>query len=186
MSGLLFLDTETTGLDLTRHDIWEIGFAVDHEPIISGFIGHSLANADPEALTVNRYAQRIGDVYPADIDNEIEDTLYNTCHEWKRRTGEPLVVVGANPQFDMHRLTHRWGGEQPWHYRAIDVSVYAMPILGHERPQGLATIADELEAKGFAINRNEETAHTAAADVAVTRNCYYALVLANAAAFRRN
>lgn len=186
MTGLLFLDTETTGLSLTQHDIWEIAFAVDHEPIVSGFVGHTLNNADAEALTVNRYAQRIGDTYCEDIDNEVEDALYDTFHEWHRRYGEPLTVVGANPQFDLYRLSHRWGGEQPWHYRAIDVSVYAMPILGHERPQGLATIADELTAKGFAINRNDDTAHTAAADVAVTRNCYYALILANAAAFRSN
>jgi oligoribonuclease (3'-5' exoribonuclease) len=45
---LVFLDTETTGLDPNRHEIWEVAYAVEDDPIVSGSVHHSLRNADPE------------------------------------------------------------------------------------------------------------------------------------------
>lgn len=179
MTGLIFLDTETTGLGLTTHDIWEIAWAVDHEPITTGLVRHSLYGAQTRALQINRYAERCDTTDTLNIGTETEDALYDTFNEWPRRHGEKLTVVGANPHFDLYRLSRRWDWADPWHYRAIDISVFAMPILGHQRPQGLNKIAQELDARGFTVSRNEETAHTAAADVRTVRDCYYALVLAN-------
>lgn len=185
MTGLIFLDTETVGLDLMTHDVWEIAWAIDHEPITSGLVPHTLHHHQVEALQVNRYAQRCGDAYPEDIPTEVEDALFDTFNEWQRRHGQPLTVVGANPHFDLYRLSRRWDWKQPWHYRAIDVSVFAMPILGHELPQGLYRVAAELQAKGYEVARDLlTTAHSAAADVEVVRNCYYALVLENEARTR--
>lgn len=177
MTGLIFLDTETMGLSLMKHDVWEVAWAVDHEPITSGFIPHNQANYEPRALQVNRYWDR----YSAEENShDAEDMLYDTFIEYPKRYGTQLTVVGANPQFDLYRLSRRWGWQEPWSYRAIDISSYAMPILGHDIPQGLKRIADELTALGYPIDRDDATAHTAAGDVEVLRNCYYALVLYNA------
>lgn len=179
VTGLIFLDTETTGLDLMINDVWEIAWAVDHEPITSGLVPHSLYGAQTRALQINHYADRCNATNPLTISTEIEDSLYDTFNEWHRRHGTPLTVVGANPQFDLYRLSRRWDWNTPWHYRAIDISVFAMPILGHQLPQGLEKIARELDERGYAISRTEDTAHSAAADVRTVRDCYYALILAN-------
>lgn len=177
MTGLIFLDTETTGLDLMTHDIWEVAWAVDHEPVISGLVPHSLHGAQAVALRVNRYHERCEVDEPLAIPTEVEDYLYDTFNEYPRRHGVRLTVVGANPHFDLYRLSRRWDWDAPWHYRAIDLSSYAMPILGHDTPQGLKRIAEELDERGWAILRDEETAHSAAADVATVRACFYALAM---------
>lgn len=79
--------------------------------------------------------------------------------------------MGANPAFDAAFLTARWG-TAPWHLRLLDVEAYAMGALGYDRPRGLATITQDLRARGFEIPVPD---HSAAADVAATRAAFYAL-----------
>lgn len=43
MRPLVFLDTETTGLDPARHEVWEIAYAVGKHDILSAIVPHQLA-----------------------------------------------------------------------------------------------------------------------------------------------
>lgn len=163
---LVFLDLETTGLDPETHEVWEAAWAVDDGPIQTVQLPHSLATADPEALTANRYWERVG--HP----NPHRDILL-------RGVLQDVTIVGANPAFDAAFLRARWKSA-PWHYRLLDVQAYAMPLLGHERPKGLFDICAELKEKGFDIPMPD---HTAAQDVEALRACFKALrSLASAAA----
>jgi DNA polymerase III alpha subunit (gram-positive type) len=158
---LVFLDTETTGLDPARHEVWEIAWAVADRPVESRILGHSLRTADPEALALNGYTERAhARLWLDDLgDYQLRQML----------TG--VTIVGANPAFDTAFLRARWGAA-PWHHRLVDVEAMALALYGWERPRGLQGVAEALRADGHDI---PEPDHTAAGDVATTRAVYDAL-----------
>ena len=156
----VYLDTETTGLDPDRHEVWEIAYAVDGGPILSGVVAHSLRYADPTALAMNGYLDRGTVGVPSDVESICRSAL------------EGATLVGANPAFDAAFLRARWG-VAPWHYRMLDVEAYAMGALGWDVPKGLATIAEALAVgHGYDIPKPD---HSAAGDVATLRACHLAL-----------
>lgn len=164
MTDLVFLDTETTGLDPELHEIWEIAWAVNDEiPVQERIMPHSLLTADPKALELNHYWDRANLGYEPrwgeNYDLEIKQIL----------TGN--TIVAANPAFDASFLRMRWGSA-PWHYRMIDVESMALGVLGYYRPKGLADIADDLRELGYNIG---EPSHAAWVDVVVLRESYKAL-----------
>lgn len=167
----VFLDTETTGLNPARHQVWEAAYAVGEDgPVVRGFLQHDASTGDPAALHMNHYFDRVNgaDLMEAlKFEGELKSALRGA------------TIVGANPAFDMAFLRARWGDE-PWHYRPLDVESYAMPILGYDSPQGLATISDDLRALGHEIYMAD---HTARADVICLRDCYR--ILRNIADERR-
>ncbi len=161
MSNLVFLDTETTGLDPTLHEVWELAYAYEHGEPAAIVLPHSLQTADPEALRLNGYwsrRMRLTDT-SADADLKLRQIL----------TGQ--TIVGANPAFDTAFLRARWG-VAPWHHRLIDVESMALPVLGYDRPNGLHGLAADLRERGHDV---PEPDHSAAADVATTRAVYNAL-----------
>lgn len=162
---LCFIDTETTGLSLEQHDVWEIAYAFDDDIVHSAVVPHSLANAEVEALEVNNYMER-GAVGWRSEDNTFERELREQLRETQ------ATVVGANPAFDMYRLRKRWHGEEPWHYRSIDIEAYAMPFLDLGLPRGLHFIAEALREHEATI---PEPDHTAAGDVLCLRACFRTL-----------
>jgi len=149
----IFLDTETTGLDVEKHEVWEIAYAIDDGPIKTAFVPHYFEDPDPKALEINGYYDRIG----------IPDTGFEAV---LREEARGHYLVGSNPAFDQRFLVKRWG-ERPWEYRMIDIATYAMPYFGLVVPEGLAFITQELEI--------ESGDHTAAKDVEVLRNAFYKL-----------
>jgi DNA polymerase-3 subunit epsilon len=157
---LVFLDTETTGLDPDRHEVWEIAYAVDDEPILSAVVPHSFANPDPKALAMNGYLDRALDVRPSRL---FEESV--------KADLDGATLIGANPAFDAAFLRARWG-VTPWHHRLWDVEAYAAGVLGWDKLRGLAGIAEALREMGHEI---PEPDHTAAADVATLRAAFRAL-----------
>lgn len=157
---LVFLDTETTGLDPDRHEVWEIAWAIDDGPIESRIVTHQLQTADPEALDLNGYWTRGFDADPV-----------ITADLTLRVILDGATIVGANPAFDAAFLRRRWGAA-PWRYRMIDVESMAAQAFRWDRPNGLATIAEKLRHLDFDIPRPD---HTAAGDVATLRAVYWAL-----------
>ena len=154
MGDLVYLDTETTGLDPLVHQVWEIAWAVNDKPVETMQVRHSLAGADVVALRINGYLDR--------WDKPVTDT-----HEAELLTMlQGVTLVCCNPAFDEAFLRQRWGST-PWHYRKIDIATYAMPALGLDRPTGLATIAERLGVQA--------PDHTAAQDVRTLRECYQLL-----------
>lgn len=65
MSGRIFsADTETTGLDPTRHVAWDYAIVGEDGSEQQWFIKPNLATADPYALRVGRYYERTADLLP--------------------------------------------------------------------------------------------------------------------------
>ena len=157
---LVYLDTETTGLDPDRHEVWELAYAVDDGSIRSGVVAHSLRHADPKALSMNGYGER-GDRLSFNLTIEAE------C----RSALDGATLVAANPAFDAAFLRARWG-VTPWRYRLLDVEAYAMGALGFPEPKGLKDVADALRSRGYEVHHPD---HSAAGDVATLRDCHLAL-----------
>lgn len=158
-NDLLFLDTETVGLEL-EHDVWEIAFAIGEGQILSYVVPHSLRNADPKALEMNGYhrraPQKSGDLVDVNLAKQFEGK----------------TIVGANPAFDAYRLHLRWG-KAPWHYRMIDVETMAGYALRWDKPLGLKDITEYLKLNGWHVPQPD---HSAAGDVATVREVYRALL----------
>jgi DNA polymerase III epsilon subunit-like protein len=139
---LAFIDTETTGLDLRKHDVWEIAVilrrpgAADHEYLFQ--IRTSLTWADPKALEINRHSERF-----AVPDGEYAVQLPTTW--WPNATPhtettllhtllgilDGAMLVGSNPAFDdrfLTKLMQDAGARPTWHYRTVDIATLA---VGH-------------------------------------------------------
>ena len=178
MTVLAFVDVESTGLDPDVHQVWEIALALDDGPIHSTMVAHDLSTADDRALTVSKYYERGGPAFNGiatskEVD-DIERFLSAEATEMSMYAAlVGVTLVGANPAFDAAFLDRRWcWASTPWHFRLLDVEAYAMGALGYDRPRGLATITQDLRARGFDIPVPD---HSAAADVAATRAAFYAL-----------
>ena len=160
-NSLVFLDTETTGLDPAQHEIWEIAYAVDDGEICSGILPHSLKTADPEALALNGYHRPSRGA--ANPDPGLDPFL--------RKLFTGATIVGSNPAFDTAFLRARWG-VAPWHHRLIAVESMALQAFGWERPKGLADVRSALIDNGTRGLDIPEPDHTAAGDVATLRAVY--------------
>lgn len=154
---LVFLDTETTGLDPDRHEVWEIAYAVEDGPVLRSIVVHQTQTADPVALRLNHY----WDIDQASLPMTREATEFE---EALRDELLNATLVASNPSFDTAFLRARWGVE-PWHHRKIDISTYALPLFG--KMLGLYALAELLEI--------EAPDHTAAQDVDTLRKCFRSL-----------
>lgn len=163
--SLVFLDTETTGLDPKLHEVFEIAYVVDNaEYIECEIVAHTLRNATEEALTINRYhKRRVPELFTEFAARRFESRLFTAL--------EGQTLVCANPHFDANMLEARWGAA-PWHYRLLDIEAYAMPAFGWDTPKGLHTIYTALNERGFNI---PESNHTAWSDVNTLRETFWAL-----------
>lgn len=164
MNRLVFLDTETFGLELD-HDIWEMAWAVNDGPVLSAIVPHDARNADPKALEINGYLRR-------GLGRQTDPTF-----EYSLRAAlKGATVVGATVSFDMARLQRRWG-VTPWHYRLVDVSSMSLPILGPDAdglPMGLWDICNTLRDRWSL--EVPLPSHRAADDVRATRAAFHGLL----------
>lgn len=138
MTMLAFVDTETTGLDPDRHEVWEVGLVLADSAELGSFSEHewllpaSAAKGDPIALEVSGFHERhphgwerVGDE-PDHYVNTLTFAL-----EFGRLTHR-AHLVGAVPSFDEQRLRKivLGRGFQPgWHYHLIDVEAMAVGYL---------------------------------------------------------
>jgi oligoribonuclease (3'-5' exoribonuclease) len=162
MNDLIFLDTETTGLEYDKHEIWEMAVAVNDGPVTTHIVVHSLKTADPVALDMNGYFRRHPTGARSEgpmVDLELREVL------------KGHTIVCANPTFDRIMMWMRWR-EEPYHYRSIDVESMALAVLGYDRPRGLKTIFEDLREMGYSITAPDHTAYN---DVVSLRECYNAL-----------
>ena len=158
---LVFLDTETTGLDPATDQIWEIAYAVDDGQIFSSVVNHTVTPPE-EVAELNGYYDRVTSYRQMESKYRLAKL---------REALDGATLVGANPSFDAGFLRARWG-ETPWHYRMLDIESYAMGALGWDSPKGLKDVYASLVRLGFELPAPN---HTAAGDVATTQAAYYAL-----------
>lgn len=130
---LVVVDTETTGFDLMRHRPVEVAWLNwrirDNVHDGGRFIPpHNIANANDEALRINRYAERI-----AFSDQRAWDLEYTATRDLHKLLAG-ATLAGANVRFDAAMLSHLFRAAglypEPWHYRLLDIEAYAAGVLG--------------------------------------------------------
>lgn len=171
MTDYAFIDTETTSLNSRTGDVIEAAWAINQGPINQGVFAHTLENADMQALEINRYWergmdrwQRGGDwMNPEAADLSFRNEIIRALHG--------KTIVAENYGFDVGFLAKKLGIE-PWHYRKVELSTIAMTVFRLEAPESQTKTRERLIDLGWDIPDND---HTAAADVAGLRACFYAL-----------
>jgi len=159
---IIFVDTETTGLDERLHQITEIAWCPlvgDSDRLI---LPHFTHNADQTALDISQHHAR-----------ELWDTSNWASKEDIYGLGKTLtgaVIGGANVGFDTRFLTNVFP-DRPWHYRPLDVEQYAAGALGLEVAVTLSGTAAMLRSMGYAVHHSD---HTAQSDVLCARDVYIA------------
>ncbi|MEV6547926.1 3'-5' exonuclease [Streptomyces sp. NPDC051597] len=139
---LAAVDLETTGLDPARHDAWEIAIVRrGTDAAVSEYLWQkrpseqALLEADPEALEISGYYQRMAVPKDAEALNMITgDSL--TLGELFKQIHELLdtaILVGSNVGFDADFL-RRMLGAAPWHYRPVCVATLAAGFLYAAEP----------------------------------------------------
>lgn len=129
MTKLIFVDTETTGLDLLRHKVWEVAAVIADEDTYEILGTHTwqlqltkgdLANAEPIALEINRFEERRAPLEEQFTTDEFLAeflALFDKGDHW----------VGAMPAFDEVRIRLMCisqgisDDDIRWHYHLIDI-----------------------------------------------------------------
>ncbi len=147
MPRFVFIDTEATGLDHTRHELtevaWIVRFEDGHEETRQYFPEHTLDAAEPTALELTHYHDRIARQprTPALV--------------WMRQLladANGGHLVGAVPDFDARHLDlmcHKLGLRPTWDHHLIDVGTLALPLIADE-PEGPRSLARTCRALGVA------------------------------------
>ncbi len=117
---LVSVDVETTGVAVRPGSVTEIGWFDLGAGMGGQFIPpHNLNGADPKALEISRYAERI-----AGQDTDLEQVI--ALHRLLGGDGKKTVIVGSNPSFDQQHLAELFASRgllaEPWQRRAIDVA----------------------------------------------------------------
>ena len=151
MSSVVFLDTETTGLDPDRHEVWDIAIieedGTEHEWHVRP---RHLYRADETAIRMTRYYERVAaagtrqvirkEGYPEREVTRTESDFWT--QKGTRRIAFEIAnltankhIVGAVPSFDVPFIRSFLAGDgtaaYPWaaHYHLIDVETMAVGYL---------------------------------------------------------
>lgn len=177
--GVCFVDTETTGLDPDRHQIWEVGLILPNDDEYHWYLPVDLGTADPFALDIGRFHERHPHGYRSPTEGGLTD-LDQFSEEFASLTYK-LHMAGAVISFDDLRLAKllRAHGQQPgWHYHVIDVEALAAGYLaagysdagpGPHRPPWNS---DELS-QCLGVHPDQFERHTALGDSRWARAIYH-------------
>lgn len=164
MAQLVFVDLETTGLDVDRHGIIEIGciFETDGEREAQDY--HSLAN--PGEVEQSAEAADVHKIPPASIAQAAP--LADVLREFDMRCQDNAIISGWNTKFDeafLYRAYQRQGIPWRFDYHIFDVwSLYKrFQLLGSlpaDLHLGLGTVAEH-----YKLIREGEDHHRALTDI---------------------
>jgi DNA polymerase III epsilon subunit-like protein len=164
MGQLVFVDLETTGLDLDRNGIIEIGavFETDGQREPEDF--QALAN--PGSVEYNEEAAKIHNISREAIESALP--LVDVLKQFDQRCADHAVISGWNTKFDeafLYKAYQRHGIPWRFDYHIFDVwSVYKrLQLLGKlpaDMHLGLGTVAQY-----YNIVRDGEDHHRALNDV---------------------
>lgn len=155
----VFVDTETTGLDYTKHEMLEIAIVViengERTTIERKIKPTRIETAQPKALEVNGYSEE----------------EWEEAEEWNKEMSlefrdliRGAMIIGHNPMFDLRFIEAactRFGVRLP--LRPVFDTKCAAYMLGHNR-LGMDKIREQDE------NMTKEGAHRALKDV---EDCIY-------------
>lgn len=134
----VFVDTEATGLDHTRHELTEVSWIVRFEDGSQAerqyFPEHTTDGAHPDALELTRYDQSIAPQPKTPAKVWLTQFLEDA---------KDAVLVGAVPDFDaqhLQRMCRKLELTPTWDHHLLDVETLALPLIadGPEAPRSLA------------------------------------------------
>lgn len=186
MSGrLIFLDTETTGLDPRVHRIWDLAYIIrdpgkpDRER--QWFLDVPLDRADPFALKVGRYWQRHPQPYGPDFNGPLSKITGSSEFDIADQVAKDLqdaIVVGACPWFDdamLKALLFRQRLMPTWHYHLVDVETLAAGQKCLQPPWDFDRVLAAYE-----LTYDEAERHAALGDARMARDLYDAVLRSDA------
>ena len=143
----IVVDVESTGLEV-QHQATEVAWYDLSTDEYGVFIPpHSLEGADPFALQIHGYAERIAGM-PVDDGTE-QRLLHDRFGSGRNRS----TIICANPSFDTEKVSALFARSgltptDPWHHRKINVSEGAYWLFPDQFPDGeqpgLKAVADLL------------------------------------------
>lgn len=165
-----FVDIETTGLDVDRHDIFEIAIIADEEEYVWAMAPH-LENADPTALRITRFYER----FEPSAQKVFQPRPLVAAQVARALAGRN--IVGAVPSFDARFLEpflRAYGQAPAWHYHLVDVEALAAGMLGVEPPWDSADLAAKV---GVHPDDVRFAKHTALGDARWAKAIYEAVLV---------
>lgn len=158
-SRFVFLDTEATGLDESRHELTEIAWIVRLEDGTEVerqyFPSHTLDAADESALELTAYHRRIAGQATTPMSVWLAQFLEDA---------RGAVIVGAVPDFDNRHLLkscRKLGLEPTWDHHLLDVATLALALIAPD-PEPPRSLARTCEALG--VPHDKDQAHGALYD----------------------
>jgi DNA polymerase III epsilon subunit-like protein len=197
MSRLVFVDTETTGLQPWWNEVWEIAVierkvihhddlpdqVVDTEHVFH--VKPDLTKADPNALRISRFYERTRDFTDWRTSSRPGEGWQPPLSTAKTvaQLLDGAHLVGAVPSFDaafLQRFLHRYDQAGAWHYHLIDVEALAVGYLNGlsrtatSRVQlpGLPWDSDQLTSALGLPPVSADVRHTALGDARWARDMY--------------
>ena len=136
MTTLAFIDIETTGLDPTQHEIWEVAYILENNGFVLTrehfFLPVTLENASTAALAVGKFHTRYNVRYTNPIRTiDARAKLLKDLYA--------AVLVGNNVAFDAAFL-RAFLGSAPWYYHIVDVKAMVGGSLGLAPPWDTANL----------------------------------------------
>lgn len=166
----IFVDTETTGLDPCRHEIWEIGavkqYADGEEEELDIQLNLLHENTgSPDALEICNFYERYRPSESVPVEEGLERFL-----EFSRDG----VIFGLNISFDISFFRalareHNLDFQPEWYYSIIDVKSYSAGVLGISPLVSATRLAELLDVSVMAGKR-----HSALGDAYLTADIYSA------------
>lgn len=155
MRELIFVDTETTGLNSETDQLVELSYARREGPIKTLYFG---VEEVPDFIDgFIKFTER-GIAGRKSSADEIMEFL---------SLSEDQTMVAANPHFDRTFMTKV--DLYKFHYRTLDVETYAMSVLRLDEMPSMRDVFEILKEEGFTL---PEPDHTSAGDVAALREAY--------------
>ena len=175
---LAFVDCETTGLDVDRHEIWEVGLILrsgmgtPDDPVLGDqehhwFLPVDLSRADPFALGIGGFHDRHPQGYRTPPAGGVPGTLPPLtplaafAREFARLT-DGAHLVGAVVSFDAERLDRLLRRQQflpAWHYHLVDVEAMVAGRYALTPPWDSGELSDRA-----GVDRGLYEKHTALGD----------------------
>lgn len=147
-SKVIFTDCETTGLDVFRHDAWEIAWIEWDKDIrnwketVYYIWPPALQDAEPMALAVNDFYGRVAQIQANDGFSGQHEVAEQIAYRFAGKH-----VIGACPWFDdrfYQKLLLNMGFQVSWHYHLLDVEAAALGFLSGRKSLSLKDQTIEL------------------------------------------